>query len=111
MRDAGLFKNLARIIMRMVTIGACCLLWNGELTDIVRPSKGLRQGNPFSPYLLVLCMEKLGQWFRGRIEEGRLREVKASRTVPGLSHLFFADDLLIFFEAREDQLFCIKEGL
>lgn len=34
-----------------------------------------------------------------------------SRQGPGLHYLFFVDDLLIFSEAKEDQLVCIKEGL
>lgn len=37
--------------------------------------------------------------------------MKASWNGPGLNHLFFADDLLLFVEAREDQLMCLKEGL
>lgn len=45
------------------------------------------------------------------MEEGRLREVKASRNDPGLNYLFFADDLLVFSEVNEDQLRCIKVGL
>lgn len=56
-------------------------------------------------------MEKLGQWLQKKVAEGRLREVRTSRGGPSLSHLFFADDLLLFSEACEEQLACIKEGL
>lgn len=45
------------------------------------------------------------------MEEGRLRTVKASRSGPGLSYLFFADDLILFSKAIDDQLLCLKEGL
>lgn len=37
--------------------------------------------------------------------------IKASRSGPKVSHLFFADDIMLFAEAREDQVSCIKEGL
>ena len=37
--------------------------------------------------------------------------IKATRAGPGLSYLFFADDLLLFSEAVEDQVACLKEGL
>lgn len=46
-----------------------------------------------------------------KAEEGRLIPVRASRRGPGLTHLFFADDLLFFSEAKDDQLQCIREGL
>lgn len=45
------------------------------------------------------------------MDDGKLRPVRASRSGPALSYLFFADDLILFSEAREDQLLCIKEGL
>lgn len=103
--------NLISVIMRMVSTGSCHHMWNGEKTDIIKPTRGLRQVDPMSPYLFVICLEKLVPWMKLRVDEGRLQEVKALRGPIGLSHLFFAGDLLIFSEACEVQLLCIKEGL
>lgn len=109
--DAGLPKRLVKVIMELVTVGSCWLIWNGECTNTIKPSRGLWEGCPLLPYLFVLCIEKLGQWIAQKVAEGRLKDVKASRYSPGLNHLFFADDLLLFAEARGDQLVCLKEGL
>src|SRR4051812_37208593 len=95
LRDAALPEELISVIMRMVSMSCCRLIWNGEKTDMIKLIRGLRQGDPLSPYFFVLCMEKLGHWQRRRVAKGRLWEVKVARTGIGLIHLFFADDLLL----------------
>lgn len=102
LRDAALPSELVSVIIRMVTTGSSRLICNGEKTDVTRPTRGLRQGDPTSSYLFILCIEKLGQWLRKKVEEGKLREEMASRGGLGLSHLFFVDDLLLFSESCEE---------
>lgn len=64
LRDAALPEELISLIMRMVSTGACRLIWNAEKTDMIKPTRGLRQGDPMSSYLFVLWMENLGHWLR-----------------------------------------------
>ncbi|KAG8368960.1 hypothetical protein BUALT_Bualt15G0100600 [Buddleja alternifolia] len=47
------------------------VLWNGELLMPFVPSCGLRQGDPLSPYLFVLCVERLGYLVEHEVNEGK----------------------------------------
>ncbi|XP_075074890.1 uncharacterized protein LOC142162436 [Nicotiana tabacum] len=72
---------------------------NGELTKPFVVAKGLRQGDPMSPFLFVIAMEYLSRLLRG------LKQVKEYKFHPrcgklNITHINFADDLLMF--ARGD---------
>lgn len=56
-------------------------------------------------------MERLSHWIQIEVEKGVLKPIKASWSGPGISHIFFVDDILLFAEARENQVACIKKGL
>lgn len=75
------------------------VLWNGEPLEDFTPQRGLRQGDPLSPYLFVLCMERLSVIINSKVQDGSWKGIKVSRNAPQLSHLFFADDLILFGEA------------
>ena len=64
-----------------------------------------------SPYLFVLCMERLGHFIDQAVQEGRWSPIGLSRHGPPLSHLFFDDDLLLFAEASESKRGTIMECL
>jgi hypothetical protein len=84
---------------------------NGTLVGYFKGGKGLRQGDPLSPCLFVIAMEvfsrimedysKAGSGFSYHCRCARLR----------LTHLCFADDLLIFSEANPSSISIIKNAL
>ena len=97
--------------MECVTTVSMQILWNGECTAPFKPTRGIRQGDPLSPYLFVLCMERLNQIIEEAIIGGRWRPIHASRGGPKLSNLFFADDIILFAEASCEQAGVIRECL
>lgn len=62
------------LCVKTVTYNACL---NGTLVGPIMPRKGLRQGDPLSPYLFLLCAEGLSK----AIDEGSgndmIRDVKS----------------------------------
>lgn len=79
MRDAYIPQQIAKVVMNMLKKSTSRLLWNGEITDKIHHKRGLRQGDPLSPYLFVLCLERLGHWICRRVEDGVWKPLKASR--------------------------------
>ncbi|KAH0977195.1 hypothetical protein GBA52_026914 [Prunus armeniaca] len=84
---------------------------NGELTNPFSPSSGIHQGDPLSPYLFVLCIKKLSHIIVDAVKRRLWKPIKTSRNSPSVSHLFFADDLVLFAEATPCQARVMKDCL
>ncbi|XP_060212233.1 uncharacterized protein LOC132639857 [Lycium barbarum] len=71
------------------------IIINGEPTVPFEAARGLRQGNPMSPFLFAIGMEYLSRMLNGLIDIKEFQfHPKCAKL--GLSHLCFADDLLLF---------------
>jgi hypothetical protein len=73
---------------------------NDRLVGPITPSRGLRQGDPLSPYLFILCAEGLSALIRHAEARGDIHGVKICRNAPIVSHLLFADDSFLFFQSK-----------
>lgn len=80
------------------------MLLKGEALEAFSPSIDIRQGNPLSPYLFVLCMEWLSQLIFVVVDINLWKSIQVDRKRPKLSHLAFADDLILFAEASLEQV-------
>ncbi|GMI89291.1 hypothetical protein HRI_002598400 [Hibiscus trionum] len=80
------------------------VLINGSPTRIFHISRGLRQGCPLSPLLFNLVAEVLSSLFREAVAKGFLCGFKCQDSSIEISHLQFADDLLVFCGKSETQI-------
>jgi hypothetical protein len=75
------------------------------------PGRGLRQGDPLSPYLFIICAEGLSSLIRDAEERDVIPGTSICRGAPPVSHLLFVDDCFLFFKAEESQAHIIKNIL
>ena len=83
-------------VMECVTTPSFSILINGKPYGNISPSRGLRQGDPLSPYLFLLCVEGFTSLLTRAEMEGRITGVSICRRAPTISNLLFADDSLFF---------------
>ncbi|XP_028776836.1 uncharacterized protein LOC114733531 [Neltuma alba] len=87
------------------------LVWNGERACSFKPSRGIRQGDPLSPYLFVIAIERLAHLIQAEVVNGVWHPFRLKKNGTPISHLFFADDLLLFAEAGLEQAGVLKACL
>ena len=104
-------SDLIEVIMSCVTTVSTSILFNGEVLDLIFPYKGIRQGDPLSPYLFIICMDFLDQLIEEKCNIKMWQPVKASQSGQGFSHLFFADDLIFFAKADWTNCSAIRDLL
>ncbi|KAL5544511.1 hypothetical protein UlMin_008295 [Ulmus minor] len=72
---------------------------------------GLRQGDPISPYLFILCTVVLSRLLIKKVDVGDIQGLKLTRGGPRLHHLLFADDIFLFGRTCEREARHFKECL
>lgn len=104
-------KDMVNVIMHGVTSVETNINWNGSKNDFFRPQRGIGQGDPMSPYIFALCMDKLMHLIEQAINRKKWKPFNIGKSGVGISYLMLADNLFIFGEASQGQLRCVKGTL
>lgn len=97
-------------IKECVSTTSFSIAFNGELVGHFRGKKGLRQGDPISSLLFVLAMDVLSKKLDRGVVDNHFAP-HPSCDAPLITHLSFADDVLIFFDGSERSVIGILEIL
>ena len=73
------------------------------------PTRGIRQGDPLSPYLFLLCVEGFTYLLAKAENEGKIYGAFICRRAPKVSNLLFANDSLLFCRATQNEVEVISE--
>ncbi|XP_010513530.1 PREDICTED: uncharacterized protein LOC104789549 [Camelina sativa] len=99
LRKMGFGEIWISRIMFCVTSVEYKVLLNGQPNGRIVPERGLRQGDPLSPYLFILCTEVLVANIKRAEREKQITGIKFANKCPPITHLLFADDSLFFCKA------------
>ncbi|XP_031101846.1 uncharacterized protein LOC116005747 [Ipomoea triloba] len=107
----GFAREWVDLIMLCVSTVRYEILVNGQPVGAVTPTRGIRQGDPLSPYLFIICAEGLSMLLQQQEARGLMHGVRVARGAPTVWHLFFADDSLLFFRADTNEAQEVKRCL
>ena len=96
MEKLGFGRKWIRCIMNCVSTASMSILLNGSPLQPFKMEKGLRQGDPLSPYLFILVSEGLVCILKKAHDLNLIEAVSIGKAKVNLKHLQFADDTLIF---------------
>jgi hypothetical protein len=89
------------LIMKCISTVKYRIRVNGALSQQIIPERGLRQGDPLSPYLFLICAEGFSALLNQVERDGSIKGIKVCPRASSVSHLLFADDSLILVRAKE----------
>ena len=89
--------------MDCITTVSYSILVNGEPKGKITSSRGLRQGDPLSPYLFLFCAKGLNALLHNAATRGDIQGFLICRNRPKLTHLFFADNCLILCKSTLEE--------
>jgi hypothetical protein len=95
MLKMGFHRRWVQLIMACVSSVRYNVRFNSMETDVFTPTRGIRQGDPLSPYLFLFVAEGLSRLLKGEESRGEIEGVRVCIDAPEVSHLLFADDSLI----------------
>ena len=96
----GFPSRFIELIMDCVETVSYSVLLQGSPFGMIRPQCGIRQGDPISPYLFLIVAEGFSSLLRYAERSKVIHGVKVAGSAPPICHLFFADDSLLFCDAR-----------
>lgn len=95
----GFNKTWLNLIFECISSPKIYVIVNGSLEGYFDISRGLRQGDPISPFLFIIMAEALGRTIQIAQDLGKISGVKITSNLPSVTHQQFADNTLLFGES------------
>ncbi|XP_042944790.1 uncharacterized protein LOC122278671 [Carya illinoinensis] len=96
MTSFGFSTRFCELIRQCISIPWFSVVMNGSAKGFFPSGRGLRQGDLLSPYLFILVQEILSRLLKHNFEMGKIAPYSHPRGTLLVSHLFYADDIVVF---------------
>ncbi|XP_062088916.1 uncharacterized protein LOC133795483 [Humulus lupulus] len=103
MTRLGFSSRWIQMIMQCIYSVQYTVVTGDKELGPIFPSRGLRQGDPISPYLFLICAEGLSKLITHFGTRGWLHGCRVARGAPVVSHLLFVDDSYLYCRALEEE--------
>lgn len=107
----GFHPTWVTLIMDCVQTVKFSILLNGVPIGNITPQRGSRQGDSLSPYLFLIRSKALSTLIKGVVLRKAMSGIKPGKHCLEISHLFFANDSLIFCKASIEQIWALRSLL
>ena len=111
MERMGFSTRWINLIMECISSVSYSVLINGAAYGNIKLTRGIRQGDPLSPSLFLLCAEGLSALIHEAARNQCLTGISIARGCPRVTHLFFADDSILFCKATPAECQVLKSIL
>ncbi|XP_073354027.1 secreted RxLR effector protein 78-like [Aegilops tauschii subsp. strangulata] len=96
--DRGFESSFVMRDMQLVSSGHTSITINGVVGPFFKNGRGLRQGDPSSPLLFNFVADALAKMMDSAVASGHIKSVATNLYPNGISHLQYADDMIILIE-------------
>lgn len=103
--------SLVSFILNCISSTRIYILSNGGKLESFLPSTGIRQVDPMSLYIFILCLEYFSIMVEKEVREGTCKGIQPMRGSVSFSHLFFANEIILMGKADKDTCEAMKRTL
>ncbi|CAH9079751.1 unnamed protein product [Cuscuta europaea] len=107
----GFCHQFVQLIMNHLQATFLSVLVNGSPQGFFKPFRGVKQGDPLSPFLFIIASEAFSRGLHWMMQEGRIQPFWMGGNGITISHLGFAYDLLVFLNGESRSLLNFKAFL
>lgn len=104
LRALGFPDFIIQLIHEFISTPTFSIMIDGRPHGFITSNRGLRQGDPLSPYLFCIAVEYFTLLMEEGVVSNHLQPI--NKLQPTISHLLYADDAMIFLAViRENAMY------